>query len=752
MVAPQALRASIDAFEHSQLSHSRVPGVDEGRLSLLRDAVWPDLDWFYLVLSQVHALMELNSPDLPEVIRVLPPACFKHLDDILCSNKIVSSNLLNWLAAFPAPMATIYSHAALSRQYNKCIDLVAAFLRELPTKWDGLVRHCRQMQAPPLAQDLAFGLGIGSSVLQLVAFRAIARMIYDAPDDVNVLEHLELLHRCDQQTCDRRNLRTPSEQGRAYQAFRRVRGAWIHWSQMRHQHDMMQQNLPPMSRTVFQPFSLQLFCPDVPQIFSRQVPPSPAPSNAPSFVQQQARTALQQQQAMFANEQTLRLQASNQSSTPARPPAQGNNVDMPPRQLPNGAATAVPMPAQSRPPNPRLLVFPHETDLPRSQPTEPNATRSALHEAHLRSPVPVPLQINGEMPRLYRYVCKYALSPTPLDKSMPINTLTFDLPRGEFDRIPKTIPSQNVGELDNRNLSESSQTYRLRCCAKPPKGFLTESDWTMADTHWPESMYLDLNGHQLQPRRPLHHKKYLPIDLTSFVKPGVNEVRVIVNRTSTDTSPFNFAMAVETVGVVSHSTLLSKLCTEQTISAASTKASIQKALSSTNSTATSDDDDIAITSTSMTITLFDPFSGSRIFDTPVRGSGCRHKDCFDLETFLAQCKRDKPGMPTVVDCWRCPLCRGDVRPSVLVRDEWLVEVREVLEAQGKLGTRAIVVEADGSWKGKVEERTGVRSGSLEREERGLGAGRVGSGEGTPVEGTVPVSKKKKKVIEIIELD
>ena len=55
------------------------------------------------------------------------------------------------------------------------------------------------------------------------------------------------------------------------------------------------------------------------------------------------------------------------------------------------------MPPQQHQPSPYLVV-PHESEGPRSQPTEPNPTGSALHEAHLRSPVSVPLQIGKETP------------------------------------------------------------------------------------------------------------------------------------------------------------------------------------------------------------------------------------------------------------------------------------------------------------------------------------------------------------------
>ena len=191
-----------------------------------------------------------------------------------------------------------------------------------------------------------------------------------------------------------------------------------------------------------------------------------------------------------------------------------------------------------------------------------------------------------------------------------------------------------------------------------------------------------------------------------------------------------YVVAVEMIGVIKHTTIVDML---PIISADESLAAIRKSLGGEEAP----DDDVMLTSSTLTVKLFDPYSGCRIFDTPVRGASCLHKDCFDLQTFLGQCKREKPGCPTVVDCWRCPLCKGDVRPQTLVIDGWLVEVRKELEKRGRLDTRAIVVEADGSWKPREEERTGVRSPSLERDEQAA---------------SVAAAAARRKVVEVIELD
>ena len=395
-------------------------------------------------------------------------------------------------------------------------------------------------------------------------------------------------------------------------------------------------------------------------------------------------------------------------------------------QMVNVGNTGILMPTQQHPPSTGLL-FPHERDQPRAQPTQPEAARSGLHQAHLRSPVLGASQPDTDQALLYRYVECCVISPQKI--GIPNDTMKFGITQDMFDKIPPAQPARRAGEPPVRKLTEHSNTFRLRCAAITTKGFPDEKTWVEADNVWPDDLFLEVNGTMLEPRRKLHHGRYLPIDLTAYVKPGKNELNVTVNRMSTDTRPYEYALAVEKVKLMKHEDIA---IDEKMIGAKDSSAAIKKSLSGSD-----DDDDIVITYSNMSIKLFDPFTQSKMITTPARGKGCLHRDCFDLETFLSACKREQPGWPTVTDCWRCPICRGDVRPQTLVIDGFLLEVREELAKKNLLDTRAIVVEEDGSWKPKAEERTGVRSKSLEREERAA-----------PTTSTVP----PKKVVEIIELD
>ncbi|OTA33151.1 hypothetical protein BTJ68_06435 [Hortaea werneckii EXF-2000] len=219
----------------------------------------------------------------------------------------------------------------------------------------------------------------------------------------------------------------------------------------------------------------------------------------------------------------------------------------------------------------------------------------------------------------------------------------------------------------------------------------------------------------------------MPIDVTQYMTKGENTLEVYLNRSSQDKSAFDFAVGIEVVQTISEERLLGKI---QTISAQESLDTIKKSLSTTpkgsNEKANDgndDDDDVIMTSSTLTISLFDPISAHQIFTLPVRGTHCRHRDPFDLATFLATRKREKPGYPSSPDDWRCPICRGDARPDVLVKDAFLIHVREELARKDQLHTRAILVTAEGDWEIKKEVVSGVRSPSLEHED---GTGSSGS--------------------------
>lgn len=160
-----------------------------------------------------------------------------------------------------------------------------------------------------------------------------------------------------------------------------------------------------------------------------------------------------------------------------------------------------------------------------------------------------------------------------------------------------------------------------------------------------------------------------------------------------------------------------------------------------------EDDDVAPLSANLTIDLADPFT-SRIFATPVRGVRCRHRECFDLETFLVSRSSKPHKVACMPDVWKCPLCGGDASPRNLRVDDFLVAVRESLERRGELDVKAILATEDGEWTVKPEAAPAGR-----RKSRGGGPGSVPRDDSGRDYNSPPVQLRQgRRVVEVIEVD
>lgn len=705
--------------------------VDRGRLTLLRYAVEKE-DWFYQVLSQVFCLRTVMPSLLPKSLKDVPDSSWDQLGSLLCQNATVNNELLTFFSEFPEPIMDLYSDPHNAREvYESRVQSTKVFLTKLPQHWDGLAQRCRTLEAPPLVEDMQTILHLYSVVLQNTCFRAIARLFWGVTES-DGMKALESLHELDQHNCvHNRWRRTAQEKQQAYGALNLVYKLWK-------AHEQRQEdNLLGISSQPIAPFAVSQ---DVYTLFRTMprsmMPPLPQQMLHPQMLPQQTPNQWQPQSPGHQPQQRQRYlqpagRPQNIGRIPSSPDAQAFSSPhmqqlQPP--VPPGRTPALASPhttphsaaLRTQPTAMRRLAFPTLAEIPRAQLTHPDPSRCALHQAHLRSPNLILAELKQDAPRLYRFVTGYAIVPATIKKRAPIQIAHFEISDDSFDKIAKTIPAPaNSGKPNTRVISEDSLMYRLRCCAIPATGFLTESSWVIADCFWPESLSFELNGVQLYTRRKLHYGRYLPIDVTSYVNRGINKLKVFLNRPLSDKRKFDFALAVETIGVTSHDTIKDGL---GRVSAQDSLATIKKALSEGGTV--DNEDEIAVTSSNITISVVEPLSQSRLVDLPVRGASCLHKDAFDLEVFLSMCKRIEPEWPTIVDCWRCPLCRGDVRPQTLIVDEFLVNVRNELQKRGLTDTKAIVVEADGSWKPKKDERTGVRSASLEREEAGRSASAV----------------------------
>lgn len=718
---------------------------DNGRKHLLLEAAQKG-DFFYLVLHQLFCLYSWHPALLPPQLCGVPPAAWATLDTLLCPSHTVTPRVLHWFSEFPASIQVINTSRD-SFAFAKQVDEIKTFLQWLPGVWPALSATCHARKAPPLIQELVQDLRLSSPVLQTTVFRAIARGFWRGPRSKG-FQILEELHREDQETYINQHWRrTVDEMMTAIGVLAYLFKAWNAWCSIR-------ANLPD-------DFNAPPEC-------SYFLKPTQNARQGVAVDTGARLTASQRQHLLAMNS---RVQAQRQTTLPGLSyPPQGHvneaQSQIIPSQLPARQLVASQQPSnhsrislsagsmapalyptqplrystvpQVDPHLPRLL--PPANAPPRPQPAHPDTLRVSLHQAHLRSPAPGKKELMpGEQP-LYRHVIGYVLAPTLLDKSSHAQSVTIPISQEQIGRIPTWDPSPMPGGPGIRLLNENSHLYRLRCSRLPPgTGFKAENSWVTADNVWPDYLTFQLNGHFLEERRKLHHGRYLPIDLSPHLRAGDNILNAFSLPHHNDRA--NYAVAIEIVGITTHAAILSQT---PTLSSNNSLTAIKNSLSSAPNGGKADDDDdddIGITSSTLTIPLFDPFRADRICDVPVRGTACPHRECFDLETFLSQCKREQPGYPSVADCWRCPICKGDVRPQMLVKDGFLMRVREELEGRGLLGTRAIVVQPGGSWEPKAEEKaTGVRSASLEREEAAKNAMDAAGGKG------------KQRAIEVIELD
>jgi MIZ/SP-RING zinc finger len=457
---------------------------------------------------------------------------------------------------------------------------------------------------------------------------------------------------------------------------------------------------PPVARRRGRPPNLTR-----PQAVTQQVParrgrpPMPGPSAAQQtnqnmyFVGQNGRVSAQIPHGP--------IQAAYQQQYMPNPNAQPSNNLVPPNK-------ALLLPLLEYPNPPRTPPHPHET---------------ALHQSHLRSPPFHKRNLQGLTDphmKLYTYPRGFALAPQHLGTSNPAFRWTFHVAIADFQRKAIDVASDQAASM-TRVILDGGVIYRLRCVKlSSPNSKLEESEWTITDNAWPATFYPKINGTHLELRRKFHHGKDLPVDLTPHIRAGINELEISFLRTEGEQTTTFYAVAVESIQVASQERVRGK------VSAISTTDSLSSITASLNLSA--DDEDIQIVDDHISIGLMDPFT-AKIFDVPVRGKTCLHRECFDLETFLATRKSKRRDGPTMPDEWRCPICGLDARPQSLVVDEFLQHVRTSLEDTHQLEARAILVKQDGSWEAKAMPQDplgepggmeGMEGGSLFEHVHGLG--------------------------------
>jgi hypothetical protein len=403
--------------------------------------------------------------------------------------------------------------------------------------------------------------------------------------------------------------------------------------------------------------------------------------------------------------------AGHQAQILSHPPSQNvrQNAPLPPPQAMqniapvHGVATQtrqaqglVQQPQQS-PPIPQPLL-PPPGPLP-STTTRPHPLRHGLHQAHLRDPLVkwTPSGAGGEKvdkeTNLFHFLKSFVVPPTPLGQTESAFEWQFSLSRADFDRLPRIVP-RDTGQRLVRSLVDGSQVYRLRCIRiSPSASEVSQHVWCLTESVWPSVIYIFVNGVELYVRRKFHNGKDIPLDISGYLKEGLNTITLHFIRSAAESKDVVYALAVEVMDTLSYTQVLKLV---QTLPATVSHQRIRRRLSSSTA-----DDELSIVSDYLTVNLVDPFM-ARIFNVPVRGITCEHVECFDLETYIMT-RASKTGKAVLKENWKCPICGADARPQHLIVDGFLGEVRADLMRTGRLeGARAIKIKADGSWELKSD--------------------------------------------------
>ncbi|KFY68995.1 hypothetical protein V496_00618 [Pseudogymnoascus sp. VKM F-4515 (FW-2607)] len=728
--------------------------IERQRIRMLQEACRND-DYFYVALHQMFFLWSLD-PDLVASLAMpkggsILNASFTIIGQLIMQDSTISDVHTKFFSTFPNHLSELMYR---SDQYSLTVNNVSTFLAKLSLDWQKYIPECRQRGCPPLVDELVNRFGLLSPILQHIIFTVTRRNV-GFPDDEYSAQMEQLFDRDQEshrQMAARVNTAYPPTERETHERnqwqaeqYAHVRAAQLRPLEEGRRMEMaqmpsntphtMQPNMPtrvlspsnmpsaaqagrphpfqtnlmpsevwiasPQSATL--PSHRHAWAPQVPsshQTPSGSVPerssrsPMPTPLvRPPQTSQNQAQIQQLYQPNQAQNVQLRQSQVNDIARTALRNASisaslmqfsgPGVAAFSPLKAGPFAAATAAPGTTNQQQQQRVSLtpLIPPVGYIPPYQFPQPDL--SALYQAHLRSPVLRPidaderLTTNQPAQKYYQAVQGFAAGPTTLKYSPLLTKLTFVVDKPVFRNIAEDKLSDPSAPL-LREIRQGSFQYRVRCTRVTKGTEMDPSDFIVADTNFPPTIFMEMNDSVLDIRRKNHDGKDRPLDVTYHVydcgSKKENLLRIFVPRPAKTANDILYSIAIEVVEVFRHQQIIEMCLNEQHVTAK-----------------VDEDDDVALVSTNVTIDLADPFT-SRIFTTPVRGVRCRHRECFDLETFLVSRSSKPQEVACMPDVWKCPLCGGDASPRSLRVDGFLVAVRESLERRGELGVKAILVE------------------------------------------------------------
>lgn len=344
-------------------------------------------------------------------------------------------------------------------------------------------------------------------------------------------------------------------------------------------------------------------------------------------------------------------------------------------------------------PPPVWPLFP-PSGLVRSFRDPPNVVPATLHQVHVRSPNLTSVETNGNSDKAsyLAFIKNATVMPERLTKGKRHFKWDFDVDGDHFQSLAQ-CPDGKDGAPPTRIFRAGSHIVRLRCVKVSDLHEIRESDWVLAETFWPNGIAVLLNGIALEFRKKALHGKDLPVDITKHIRDGANTFSVAITR-SNESDAVAYALGIEFV----------EIADSQNIHATIPRLEAKGALRRIAERSASFDPDIEIVNNTITIDLTDPFT-SCMWEVPVRGQNCRHNQCFDLNVFL-QTRGSKTSNLSAPEQFKCPICGSDARPQTLTIDMFLVKIREELKLRGRLDVKAVIMDGQGRWTIKEEDKKG----------------------------------------------
>ena len=745
--------------------------IDEARLVLLIEAC-DCKDIACLALHQLYCLLHLHPEVLPNVSSSRHgQEGLKVLGTILAPNSSLLPQSLRWFSKFPGPMPVLLRQ---STKYRAAMIAAYRDIPELGKEYQNLHNSCYRQRTPPFACTIERFLGLKSPTLQRVIFKAILRSLWPHGLHDGCRDSAESFFDREQEGLRALKQRLP---GKSTELSIQVTA---------HRRSLMNEYLTTLQRhmahiragnTAVSASHQTLPHPVVPSSLHNQASSNlPIPSSLPHqntytqhFVHLDQQSPQVHQNAAFSPAST-RPQSRPQSRRPSNNqpiirsnvlPNLGPNAIIgsgsyhPNRQVQGETPQQVTRSAETtRPPRshmyqsdegitheilqraiphlrqgdswPGVRLLPNASYILPTIPQPPDFGFS-LHKAHLRDPELLIEQPEGgpkPSDKMFSYLAGFLVDPIVIPQHTSTVNRDFALPPELESNMPDETPDP-FGAPAKKVVRPGSHIIRFRSIrAKQAAPAPSAGEWAVADTSWPSSLALGLNGKVLDVRRKPENGKDQPIDISARLQSDTpNQLRAaFLRRPNTPDLQTVYAVAVEVLAVASRETILASVVS---LGPWDTLGRIRAALRPP-------DADVEVLSTELTLAVTDPFT-SKLVAVPVRGAECSHLECFDLPVFLETRQPDlrRP------EQWRCPICGRDARPDSLRRDPWFAEMVDELRKMGREDIRAVLVNEEGKCRVKEEEKQG---------ESGDGTGaRKSAGPEKSVSGAAPD-------VEVIELD